>query len=385
MGFYLSLKEVWRNRGRFLLFSLVIALITTLVLFIAALAEGLSSANREYLSKLDAQLIVFQKNADLSATASQIPWSKLNNIQRIKDVDSLGPIGLSSGSVIIPNKNTRLDVALIGIDYGKPGTPPILSNGLTQKNLRGNVLIDQRIADATGLTIGDKIRIRTIQGADEKYYEIPIGGITVGQQFLFRPSVFLPFDRWDEVRPQAPVQGKKTNELITNIVAVKLSDPTKILEVKQQILNQIDNVDVTDIRTAYEAIPGYKAQQSTLSTQQIFTLLIGVLVIGGFFQIQTLQKVPQIGILKAIGVSNMTIALATTIQIILVTTFGVLIGGAFTLLLALAMPSNVPIVFNGSSVIIAIVSLLLIGPIGGLISIRLAISVEPLTALGLSA
>ena len=38
---YLAVKEVWRNRGRFLLVSLVIALITLLVLFIAALGEFL--------------------------------------------------------------------------------------------------------------------------------------------------------------------------------------------------------------------------------------------------------------------------------------------------------------------------------------------------------
>ena len=40
LAFYLALKEVFRYRGRFLLFSLVIALITLLVLFIAALGEG---------------------------------------------------------------------------------------------------------------------------------------------------------------------------------------------------------------------------------------------------------------------------------------------------------------------------------------------------------
>ena len=33
---YLAIKEIWRNRGRFFLVSLVIALITLLVLFIAA-------------------------------------------------------------------------------------------------------------------------------------------------------------------------------------------------------------------------------------------------------------------------------------------------------------------------------------------------------------
>jgi len=65
MSYYLAFKEVWRNKGRFFLFSLVIALITILVLFIAALAEGLAAANKQYLEKLDADLIVFQEKVEL--------------------------------------------------------------------------------------------------------------------------------------------------------------------------------------------------------------------------------------------------------------------------------------------------------------------------------
>ena len=63
---YLAIKEIWRNRGRFLLVSMVIALITLLVLFIAALGEGLGNGNREYISKLDAQLIVYPGEIRLS-------------------------------------------------------------------------------------------------------------------------------------------------------------------------------------------------------------------------------------------------------------------------------------------------------------------------------
>jgi len=40
VSLHLATRELWRNRGRFLLFSMVIALITVLVLFIAALARG---------------------------------------------------------------------------------------------------------------------------------------------------------------------------------------------------------------------------------------------------------------------------------------------------------------------------------------------------------
>ena len=70
LAFYLALKEVFRNKGRFLLVSLVIALITLLVLFIAALGEGLANGNRQYVANLDAQLVVFLEKSDFSISAS---------------------------------------------------------------------------------------------------------------------------------------------------------------------------------------------------------------------------------------------------------------------------------------------------------------------------
>jgi putative ABC transport system permease protein len=72
------------------------------------------------------------------------------------------------------------------------------------------------------------------------------------------------------------------------------------------------------------------------------------------------------------------------VQIILITTFGVIMGSLVTFLLAAFLPAAVPIVFNGPTILIAIASLLIIGPLGGLVSVRLAVKVEPLTALGLT-
>jgi putative ABC transport system permease protein len=157
------------------------------------------------------------------------------------------------------------------------------------------------------------------------------------------------------------------------------------LETLGQMLEyQVDKIEAVDRVTAYKSTPGYSAQQSTLDTQRIFTLLIGVLVIGGFFQIQTLQKVAQIGMLKAIGTPNRTIILAFILQIVIITAFGVALGALGTLALSLGFPPTVPIILAPQAVITAIISLLLIGPIGGLVSLRLLLKVEPLTALGLA-
>jgi putative ABC transport system permease protein len=78
------------------------------------------------------------------------------------------------------------------------------------------------------------------------------------------------------------------------------------------------------------------------------------------------------------------VSAAVVTQIILVTTIGVFIGAAGTLLLSLFFPPTIPIVFNGRASLLAIVALLLIGPIGGLVSVRYAARIEPLKALGLS-
>jgi putative ABC transport system permease protein len=153
---------------------------------------------------------------------------------------------------------------------------------------------------------------------------------------------------------------------------------------QQEIAARVGNVDVATLKEAIQALPGYSAQQSTLNTQGGFTLFIGILVIGGFFQIQILQKVSQIGVLKAIGTSNPIVAWASVIQILVITVVGVVIGGLLTYLFSLSFPPTVPIVFNGTTSAFALVALLVIGPVGGLASIRYAVRIEPLKALGLN-
>jgi putative ABC transport system permease protein len=384
MSFYLSLKEILRNRSRFTLFSLVIALITVLVLFIAGLAEGLATANREYLSKLDGQLLVFQANVKLSTLTSRLDSSTLTRVKRVPGVAAVGPVGFSSATIVPPDGGEELEVSLIGVEPGKPGGAPALAGeNLKMKNANETV-IDGSIARRLKVQVGDEITIKSIQGTDEEFYSLKVAGITDGRQYFFQPAVFVPLNVWDEIRPQA-APGSGEVEMAYNILVVRLQDGQDEAAVAAAIQGRVDDVEVVDRVTAYEATPGYQAQQSTLNTQRGFTLLIGMLVIGGFFQIQTLQKVPNIGMLKALGTGNLTVGAAVVLQILAVTLFGVLLGSLATLGLAAAMPEGVPILFTPQSTAAAMLTLAVIGPVGGLVSVRLAVRAEPLMALGLSA
>lgn len=382
MAVYLSLKEVWRNRGRFFLFSLVIALIAILVLFTAGLGEGLASANKEYLENLEAQLLVFQEDTGFSTIESRLDYDKIRRMDQVEGVAAAGPIAFSNLKVLPAEGAEALDVSFIGVEPGKPGAPAAIAGQSLRSRQARVVLIDQRVARETGLGVGDILTIQATQGTEDEQFELRVTGITSGQQYFFQPSIFVSLPVWDRFRPKAN-PAEFSSQPAVNVFAIQAEDAEQLEAIAPRISAVVDGVEITDIRTAYESAPGYAEQQSTLGTITGFTFLIGALVIGGFFQIQTLQKIPQIGMLKAIGARNRTVAAAAILQIIFVTIFGVLLGGLVTFGLTSAMPAGVPILFTGSSILIAVVSLLLIGPLGGLVSIRLALKVEPLSALGM--
>ena len=381
---HLAFKEIWRNRGRFLLFSLVVALITVLVLFISALGEGLGSGNREYLEKLNADLIVYQDTARLSIAGSRIDCTKRRTIRAVEGVRDVGPVGFASAAIPMDDGIDPLDISLIGVEPGKPGEPPVVAGAGLARRSADEAVIDRTVALMTKVQVGGQLVVRTTQGAEDEFYALKVVGITDSRKYGLRPSVFVPIVAWDKIRPKA-VAGPGADDPACNVIAVQLEDPAQIEAMRQRLQSRVTGIEAIDRQTAYENTPGYTEQQSTLNTQNSFALLIGVLVIGGFFQIQTLQKVPQIGMLKAIGTPNSTIAVAAITQIVIVTLLGVAIGSLAAAGLALSFPANIPIVFEPRSGAMAVVSLLLIGPVGGLVSVRYSLRVEPLTALGLGA
>jgi putative ABC transport system permease protein len=377
---YLAGKDIWRNRGRYFLISLVVALITTLVLFVAGLAEGLGSGNREYIEKLDAQLILYQANVDLSIPSSRLDWSKMREVRRVTGVEAAGFIGFSSAS-IMRGDLPALKVSLLGVQPGQPGEPAVVTGRGLQSSRANEVVIDANVAQQAGLKVGDTLTLKSTLGAEEEFHQLSVVGLTGSQKYSIQPSIFVPNQTWDKIRPRS-ANPQPNEEQVFNLIAVRSG--ADFAAMQERLTDHVREVEVVDKITAYQNTPGYQAQQSTLNTQRIFTIIIGVLVLGGFFQIQTLQKVAQVGMLKAIGASSAAILLISIIQIISINLMGVAIGGVGTFLLPLGLPPEIPIIFRGDAVTSALFSLMLIGPIGGLVSIFTLLRAEPLKALGLA-
>ena len=218
LAFYLSFKEIWRNRGRFFLVSLVIALITLLVLFIAALGEGLANGNRQYISTLDAQLIVFLDKSDYIVSSSRLESITVRAIRRVDGVEQAGPIYASSTEIVSTGK--PLKVSMLAAEAGMPGLPPVLSGRVFRGGDSREAIIDRNVALRSGIQVGQEIEVRSTQGTDDHFFNLRVVGLTDGQSYLFQPTIFVTPSTWEHIRPQSEADLADDTPF-ANIVAMR--------------------------------------------------------------------------------------------------------------------------------------------------------------------
>lgn len=393
---HLAIKEIVRNKGRFFLIAVVVALITLLVLFTAGLAEGLGLGNREFIEKVNTDLIVYSDKSELLIPGSRISEGRIRDLRQIDGVAEVGAIAWANVAVIMPNKEP-VKVALGGVLVSQPGEPSVVAGRQLDFKRGMEAIIDKSTAVRTGLNVGDPIQIRSLVASKEKRYDLVVAGIADSNQYGLQPTIFVPHLTYEKIRPRASdivSSDGKTPPVTFNVAFVKLNNPSDSVNMAALIERQIadstnlsreaDGVKLVNRQTAWENTPGYSAQQSTLGIQRVFTLLIGLLVVGSFFRIQAMQKIAQVGVLKAIGTASWKIGLAALLQIFTVNAFGVMLGAVLTWLLTLAIPPVVPIRFDGLDALRTVLLLLVIGPLGGLVAVRALLKAEPLKALGLA-
>lgn len=171
---------------------MIVALITTLVLFIAALAEWLGNGNREYLQKLNGELLVYQENVELSIPNSRLGRSTVNALRRVPGVAEAGQVFFASATLVFANGKDDLDVSLVGVEPGQPGEPAVWQGRGLGCSRSNEVVIDGNVAERRQVGVGDQIWLKMTQGTEEEFYDLTVVGVSDGRQYSLQPSIFVP-------------------------------------------------------------------------------------------------------------------------------------------------------------------------------------------------
>ena len=113
-------------------------------------------------------------------------------------------------------------------------------------------------------------------------------------------------------------------------------------------------------------------------------LLLGVsaLIVGAFFTVWTMQRAPDLAVVRAIGAGRGYLLRDALAQAGLVLVAGSVIGGAVAVGIGLLATRVMPFVVSGSTVAVPLAAMAAVGIVGAAVSVRRVSTVDPITALG---
>ncbi|MGD9932922.1 MAG: ABC transporter permease [Dehalococcoidia bacterium] len=362
----IGLLEIRRRKVQFALIALVVTLISYLVLMINGLGIGLNELAGSALRNFDADAIAYSRKAGLSVIRSELSQETVDAIANQPGVEQSARIGYTAANYVDSDGKVN-SAAFMGYDPGTIGEPRVVDGRPLTDADTGGLLADRSFLDAAGLKVGDTVEVDI--RLNTRVFTI-VGAIDEGA-FFFQPAVYILRTSWEELR-----YGDLPGHPVASIVLLKGSDLPGL---------DSDSFEVVDKGTAFANIEGVAGQQSTVTSLRVFGYLIGGLVIGVFFYVLTLQKIPQIGVLKAVGATNVFVFRQILIQVLSLSLIGLAVALPLAFLtdrLLRQLPEAVPIAFTNDTFVTTSVAMVITALVGAAFSARQVVKVDPIIALG---
>lgn len=372
---FLAFRELAFARGRFGLMGAVVALIAVLVVLLSGLAVGLANDGVSGLQRIPATSFAFQGDVSKSSAFSRsvVGPDAVSAWQAQPGVAHAAPFGNTLVNAET-DKNVEIDLALFGVEIGSFVDPAVADGArLTGE---GQIVISATAAEE-GIAIGDTVII------EPNGTRLEVVGILADQHTFGHVEVgYVALRTWQEIkagmRPSDVVPGHIYNEFTA--VAVEAEGGAK------PDLAAGDRAAGTMSLTreaSFDASPGYSAETSTLQLIQGFLYAISALVVGSFFTVLTIQRRPEIAVLRAMGASKSYLLRENLVQSLVL----LLISGAVGVGIglgtgALIGSTDIPFALEAGPLIAAIALLLVLGLLGAALAVLRVTRVDPLVALG---
>lgn len=354
---FLALREFKHARLRYALVSAVIVLVASLVFILSGLANGLATGQSEAIDAIDADGFVVATGSEYLLDRSRLSVETLDQVGEVRGVEDVQPFSASASNVRIGDKDDVIGVSVIGIPPGSFLDPGAGSGANLDTNAEG-VVIDQSLANE-GVEIGDVLRF------EPSDVEIEVIGIVDGHQYRLAPTLFVSLDTYAQIVPDA----KDTY----GAIAVRGDH--------RGIADSVDGVMVGSRDDLITGLPGYQEQAGTLLMIQGFLVVIAAGIIAAFFFIITLQKMSELGVMKALGATTATLATALVIQSVILSVIGITVGIIVSWLLQMVLEGTVPYRVQGSQMVLYGTILLVVAVAGTLLSLFRIARVDPLDAI----
>lgn len=365
----LATTEIRRAKLRFGLLSGAVALLVFLVLLLSTLSGALIGALVGALQGLQADGLVYSESARDNIAASRLPAETTIEVALVPGVAAATAVGTITTAAVVSTASgdAQVDMQVFGVDPEGPGAPDGLADGRLPQSP------GEAAVDGGGVAIGDRIVL------DPSGVELTVVGLLRGAQFNALPTAYADVATYEDIvsatfpgLPFVPV----------NAVAFTVEDGADIDAVASAIEAQVAGVTAYSKDRAVALIPGIDSITQSFGILVGLTFIIGIVVIGFFFLILTVQKLKAFTLLRAIGTGSGRLALSVALQIVLVVLVASAIAVGLTILAVGAFNTGIPVTLDPVTVAGTVIAVLVFSLLAGLLSIRRITRIDPSTAVG---
>ncbi|MDO8362500.1 MAG: ABC transporter permease [Actinomycetota bacterium] len=364
----LPFRELRRQPSRFVVATVVLAFLATLLLFLGGLLDGLYLGSTGAIRAQRSDAIVFSSSARDSFLRSRITPELRAEIEAAEGVGEVGGLGFVLLGAQVPGETELADVAVAGYEVPPAGVPT--------PGPDGQGVADSRLEDQ-GVQVGDTILVGPAETP------ITITGFVDDTAYLQQGTVWVNLATWRAVqnanRPDSAVADGVVQALVvTRDAATTLSGPLPEL-----IDTTTDGATKTlTVEDAVLALPGVKQQGDTFDQIIYSTLVVVLAVVALFFSLLTIERMGLYGVLKAIGASTRRLFAGVLLQAVIVATIAFVVGSLLALAAAAALPAKVPLQLTPGRFLFTYAGLLVAAVLGSAISLRRVTRVDPASAIG---
>lgn len=361
----LALIEMRRSKLRFGLLTAAVSLLVFLVLLLTTLSSALVNSLTGALKGLDTDVLVYSDNARDNLQASRLNPEVVAAVDAVPGVAAAAPLTTLTTSA--PLADGTDDLQLIGFAPGQPGAPTGLVEGRLPQ------AADEVAMDGGGFAIGDTL---TLAATGQ---QLEVVGLLRGAQFAATPTGYVDPRVTEAVikalNPKAPFAP-------INAVAAGTEPGADPQEVAARISEAVAGTKGYTPEQAAAKIPGIESITQSFGILVGLTFVIGIVVIGFFFLILTVQKMKPFTLLRAIGASSGRLSRTVATQIAVVVLGASAIAVALTLLAVRGLNTGIPVALSPGLVAGTVAAVLVFSLLAGLLSIRRIGRIDPFTAAG---
>lgn len=367
---FLALREIRFSRTRYVLIVTIMLLVSFLVLFVTGLANGLGNATSSAVRNMPADHFIVQKDSDDRFARSALYGDQVKEAQSMAGQEGAEPLGVQMTTVTRKNSDSKIDIALFGVQADGWLVPKKVEGQGLNQTATGSVLADRDLAES-GVAIGDTI-VDSATGL-----EWTVSGFTENQSYSHMPAVWMNDADWAAYRSEIMAARGGEADTAYNAIALRVS-----VSKADELRSSVSDADVITKAQAISAIPGHKAEQSSLMMMIAFLYVISAFVLAVFFYVITIQKTSQFGILKAIGAKTRYLAGSVVAQVLVLSVGSLAVGVGLVLIMKAMLPAAMPFALDGGTILLSCSLFLAVALLGGLASVVKVAKTDALDAIG---